>query len=160
MGFIRKGVYSVTDMLSHNQGFESYHIFFDDLFLEHLLSDLSVPFASAELEQVFLRKSIPSILPSYLAQFAQIHQWKPQGKDRLMEIKAKEFFMMMLMEDQDQQLASFLHGLKQRQVRNLLQFMRSHFDKPLTIEDYASLTGRSISTFRREFKAKFGVAPR
>ena len=37
--------------------------------------------------------------------------------------------------------------------------MERNFDKPLTIEDYAYLTGRSESTFRREFKIKYGVYP-
>lgn len=38
--------------------------------------------------------------------------------------------------------------------------MEIHYDKPLTVEDYAYLTGRSESTFRREFKARFGIPPR
>ncbi|MEL6803791.1 MAG: AraC family transcriptional regulator, partial [Bacteroidota bacterium] len=33
-------------------------------------------------------------------------------------------------------------------------------DKALRVEDFAYLTGRSLSTFRRDFKAAFGQAPR
>ena len=38
--------------------------------------------------------------------------------------------------------------------------MRAHFDKPLSVEDYARLTGRSVRTFRRDFRARFGVGPK
>lgn len=38
--------------------------------------------------------------------------------------------------------------------------MEENFDKPLDIEDYAYLTGRSISTFRRDFKSKYTISPK
>ena len=37
--------------------------------------------------------------------------------------------------------------------------MEKNFDKPLKIEDYAYLTGRSISTFRRDFKSTYNMTP-
>ena len=43
--------------------------------------------------------------------------------------------------------------------RNIKSFMEQNFDKPLKIEDYAYLTGRSISTFRRDFKSYYQITP-
>ena len=37
--------------------------------------------------------------------------------------------------------------------------MKANYDKPLKIEDYAYLTGRSESSFRRDFKAQFDTTP-
>ena len=37
--------------------------------------------------------------------------------------------------------------------------MEKNFDKPLKIEDYAYLTGRSLSTFRRDFKSFYEITP-
>ena len=37
--------------------------------------------------------------------------------------------------------------------------MESHFDKALKVEDYAYLTGRSLTTFRRDFKEKYQQTP-
>ncbi|MEL6626890.1 MAG: AraC family transcriptional regulator [Bacteroidota bacterium] len=160
MGFMGKGVYSVTDMLSDTQGFESYHIFFDDLYLEQLLSELAITPTDIVHSSVFLKREVPSIAALWFEQLHHIHQWRTSGIEDLMKLKVKELFVMLRMEDTDQHLAAFLLGLKQRHVRNLLQFMQTHYDKPLTVGDYASLTGRSVSTFRREFKAKFGLAPK
>lgn len=42
----------------------------------------------------------------------------------------------------------------------LRAFMREHFDKPLTLADYAQLTGRSERSFRRDFKIRFGESPK
>jgi AraC-like DNA-binding protein len=38
--------------------------------------------------------------------------------------------------------------------------MNANFNKSLTVEDYAYLTGRSLSTFNRDFKRQFNVSPK
>ena len=38
--------------------------------------------------------------------------------------------------------------------------MESHFDKPLNVEDYAYLTGRSLSAFQRDFKDQYQLPPK
>lgn len=45
-------------------------------------------------------------------------------------------------------------------ARDLRSFMLRHYDRPLSIEDFARLTGRSNSTFLRDFKRSFGQTPR
>jgi AraC-like DNA-binding protein len=50
--------------------------------------------------------------------------------------------------------------LKMKAKRNLRDFMDANFFKPLSVEDYAYLTGRSLSTFNRDFKRQFSVSPK
>ena len=38
--------------------------------------------------------------------------------------------------------------------------METHFDKNLTVADFAALSGRSLSSFNREFKAQFSTTPK
>ncbi|WP_246050522.1 helix-turn-helix domain-containing protein [Leptospira langatensis] len=38
--------------------------------------------------------------------------------------------------------------------------MEKNFDKRLSIEDYSILTGRSISSFQRDFKKIYGLSPK
>ena len=53
-----------------------------------------------------------------------------------------------------------LHALRMKEKRNIKRFMEDNFDKPLKIEDYAYLTGRSLSTFHRDFKRQFSAGPK
>ncbi|MEM6877421.1 MAG: AraC family transcriptional regulator [Bacteroidota bacterium] len=53
-----------------------------------------------------------------------------------------------------------LAGIRAGKRRELKPFMQDQADKALRVEDFAYLTGRSLSTFRRDFKAAFGQAPR
>jgi len=45
------------------------------------------------------------------------------------------------------------------QKRNIKTFMEQNYQKALKVEDYAYLTGRSMSSFRRDFKAYFDMTP-
>jgi len=38
--------------------------------------------------------------------------------------------------------------------------MRDNYDKNLTVADFASLSGRSLSSFNRDFKRKYGKPPK
>ena len=44
--------------------------------------------------------------------------------------------------------------------RDPFTFLERHYDKPLTLEDLAYLTGQSVSTFQRHFRARTGQSPR
>jgi len=48
----------------------------------------------------------------------------------------------------------------QQLKRSLRAFMQAHFDKPLQLQDYAYLTGRSARSFRRDFRTRFGASPK
>lgn len=43
--------------------------------------------------------------------------------------------------------------------RDLKQFMEAHYCKSLRLKDFAMLTGRSISTFVRDFRQAYGLTP-
>lgn len=50
--------------------------------------------------------------------------------------------------------------LKANPKKDLSLFMTAHFDKPLGVETFAHLSGRSVSSFRRDFHKHFNIAPK
>ena len=44
--------------------------------------------------------------------------------------------------------------------RDPVSFLQEHFDKALTLDDLAYLTGMSVSTFQRQFRRQTGESPR
>lgn len=55
---------------------------------------------------------------------------------------------------------SGLPELRAPRRQDPLAFLQKHYDKPLTLEDCALLTGQSVSTFQRSFRARTGTSPR
>jgi AraC-like DNA-binding protein len=76
--------------------------------------------------------------------------------------KAKLFELLHLI-SVSRQIDCLLHALStlnNRERKSLHDFMNSNFSKPLGIADYAYLTGRSLSSFRRDFITQFSISPK
>ena len=157
MVVLRRGLYSITDLVSKQKGFSSYLLFFDDVLLEEILRIYGVQnnletinFFSLQTPQYFLEdywRSIESLCQQFSRQTIPIFH-----------AKVLEFFGVLMAAMPD--FLNNLTMLKNQEQRSLRAFMEAHFDKALEITDYAYLTGRSESTFRREFKLKFGLSPK
>lgn len=52
-----------------------------------------------------------------------------------------------------------LISLNRNVTRDLMSTMEVHYLQPLTLEQLASISGRSLSTFRREFESAFHISP-
>lgn len=159
VAFVRKGLYTITDMLAAGEGFQSMHIFFDDSLLDQILNRYPIRPENIQNEAIFTI-SAPDYLDHYLESFEKIHQEFPSAKPALFEIKIAEFLAILISDHASSGFLERLHGFKHRDQGNLKSFMQKHFNKALTIDDFAYLTGRSVPTFRREFKIKFGTSPR
>jgi transcriptional regulator GlxA family with amidase domain len=74
--------------------------------------------------------------------------------------KLLELLHLIALTERGKKFVSHLFAVKNRERRNIKKFMEENFEKPLDVEDYAYLTGRSVSTFRRDFMSRFGISPK
>jgi len=113
------------------------------------------------------RTEVPSylkfgLIPSirlFAQTFLDIYQPKQLKNKQFLYLKIQELLHLLNDLAIEQQFANFLFRLTLPKKRNIKTFMEQNFDKPLKIEDYAYLTGRSTSTFRRDFKAYYDITP-
>ena len=155
MGAIRRGLYTVTDLVSEEAGFVAYLMFFDD---EQLVRAFPASTASSPSVPLY-RFNTPAYLPTYWQSVTALRTSLPNHPS-LADIKTSEFFAALRASEAGPALAEQLATWTTLAPRNIRQFMEANYDKALTVEDYAYLTGRSESTFRRDFKARFGTTPR
>lgn len=158
IGFVKKGIYTVTDLLAGQESFRSFHIYVEDALWEQAIRLLPAPVSTPAEPQSFVRLPAPQSLDYFRESLMQL----PAGMssdESWFRVKVLELFAL-LQADVGEKMGAILHQFQVQTPRNLLEFMETHFDKALNVEDYAYLTGRSLSTFRREFKSKFGITPR
>ncbi len=159
IGFVKKGIYTVTDLFSGKNGFQSYHLYFDD----ELLNDVLQLFPKPNQKRAFQPcLKIPSsfAISQYFNSIRHLAHSLEQCGKQLFRIKLMEFLALTIAENEDQNILAQLRSFTYQTPQNLRAFMSENFEKPFSVEDYAYLTGRSLSSFRREFKAKFGISPR
>lgn len=151
-----KGLYLISDIIPKNETFEAVVFFFDkeinDEFLagfdENTSENASKTFVLDYSEN--LRLFTDTLLTLY----------RGKNQHQFTRPKLLELLHLVSLSNKGDEFISKLQCLKKRSKKSIKSFMEENFDKPLDIDDYAYLTGRSVSTFRRDFKSKFNISPK
>lgn len=157
--FLPRGVYYITDLLpASKQPFSSLLCYFDDTTIHRFLSTLTVTEVDRSQAPDHLKFPERPSLTAFTDTCLQLGQDGVLTKP-LLELKTLELLHLLHGLADRQTFAQFLFRLTLPKRRNLRQFMEHNYTKPLGVEDYAYLTGRSVSSFRRDFRAHFGTTP-
>lgn len=156
--FLPRGVYYVTDLKPDTGNFRSLLFYFDDDLLHAFLQHSRVTEANRNAAPDHLKFTPSSATTTFVQSFLDIYGQGHHGK-QFLQPKLLELLHLLNATRTDKAFAEFLFRLTLPRKRNIRTFMEANYDKPLKMEDYAYLTGRSTSTFRRDFKAQFNTTP-
>ena len=155
---LRKGLYTVHDGISGSGRFRALLVFFGEEWMKEWREMGWQAVGKGKENKSVWTFSAPNYAEPFVQSLHALYAQSPELPPPVWTLKLKEWFTVLLAEQ-----PVMFSELAQRETgpqRSLREFMQDHFDNPLTIRDYAYLTGRSESTFRREFKQRFGTTPR
>lgn len=158
--FIKNGVYSTKQYFDVDHCIIAFML--NDDFIKKFLieySSLNLPKSSNDPQKSIVRidvnESIKSIIysvASYLNQGREIPQ-------ELVEIKFKELLFNIILNPKNEVLAQYFNEIQMSDKSSLEHVMNKNFHHDLSMEEYARLCGRSLSTFKRDFQDCFGTSP-
>lgn len=157
--FIPRGMYYISDLIPKEGEFKSLLFYFDDSLIQEFLSTSKVTEISKEKVPNHLKFGVVPSLQLFAESLISIYQTQQLRDKSFLNLKILELLFLLNGLAKEQQFANFLFRLTLPKKRNIKSFMENNFDKPLKIEDYAYLTGRSLSTFRRDFKSYYDITP-
>ena len=158
MVLIPKGIYMISDIIPLGSKFKAIVFFFEEKLISEFLNELSPFKDEVNVSGLNLFKRSQSI-DIYIDALMKLYRGQKSNKP-FTNVKLFELLHLLALTKEGPSFINALRALENRTRKNVAQFMNSNFDKPLSIEDYAYLTGRSISTFSRDFKRQFGCAPK
>lgn len=135
---------------------EKVFVFFDEAFLKKFQERYKPPvvkFESAETI-VWVRKN--ELLPSYIQSLLPYYD-HGKIKDAFADVKREELMIILL--QQQPELAGMFFDFGMPQKINLEKFMNQNFKFNVSIDRFAFLTGRSLSAFKRDFGEIFNETP-
>lgn len=148
----------VSEFSSDTGPLEAYLFFFSDTVIADFLAATSRKAVSALPSKTARFSGSPS-LHEYVSALPKVYR-NLRASPALVKSKLLELLLLLDLHDAQDQLSRFLvHENAQRARRNIKQVMRAHALADLSIADYATLSGRSVSAFQRDFKREFGVTP-
>ena len=126
---------------------ENQNLFSDKSFLSDEYNDPLIMLDVSEISQACFSSMLP-----YFAQ-------NPPPPENLVELKFKELVLSLLVNPANRNLLLYLNALNDKTQISLQQVMHNNFSFHLNLEDYAKLSCKSVSSFKREFKKYFNDSP-
>nr|WP_299767038.1 AraC family transcriptional regulator [uncultured Dokdonia sp.] len=156
MVLLPKGLYAITDIIPDDQCFEAIVFFFDQEITDEFLSSFEKS-NSTHSTCTFLidyNENLRLYTDTLLALY------KGKNAHQFTKPKLLELLHLISISEKGDAFVQHLIALKNRERLHIKKFMLQNFEKPLDIVDYAYLTGRSLSTFQRDFKSTFHTSPK
>ena len=157
--FIRKGACIVEQFF--DTVFCNVFVFLPDDFIRGVLQTKSTPIKKEQ------RKYDPVIplqkdetLEAFFQSMGPYFDNTKQIDQSLIELKFKELVLTIADNPSNTELISYFGSLmNQPQFISLRQVMEDNFSYNLKLEEFARLTNRSLSAFKRDFQKEFKVSP-
>lgn len=150
-------------MLKHTVGTDPYKaisIRFERKFLRDFFSHMDksgLPAGTKPLRKaaVLLPKT-PALQSLFLSLFPYTDA-NVKPKDEIIRLKMQEAMLCVL--DTDARLYPVLFDFNEPWKIDLLQFMEDNYTQDMTLEEFATYTGRSLATFKRDFAKVSDLPP-
>lgn len=159
MIFLPKGIYTISDIIPNDGVFEAVVFFFDEQVIATFIESINLKLKK-DKQIAPLTFNYTNEIRLFTESLLQIYSNKEFADRKMTKTKLLELLHIISISRQNDCLLHALSTLHNRERKSLREFMNFNFSKPLSIEDYAYLTGRSLSSFRRDFIAQFGVSPK
>jgi AraC-like DNA-binding protein len=157
--FVRKGAWIFENFL--DRGFCVVLFFIPDEFICETLKTKAKPLinASKSFEPVMVldkSETLSAFFHSISSYFAETHEPDPS----LLELKFKELILTISDNPKNAELLSYFCSLlHEPQHVTLQRVMEENYCFNLKLEQYAELSNRSLSTFKRDFQKIYKAAP-
>ena len=154
------------------KGAEIIHQYFDDKYcmLAFFLSDELIKETFEEIKgsmritqtadvEAFTAAPVEStsFLEGYFHSMLNYFRGIDRPPDHLLVLKLKELLITLM--NSDPSLAAYFSSVADESGPSLEQIMEKNFCFNLKLEDYAELTHRSLSTFKRDFQSHYNESP-
>ncbi|MUP42893.1 helix-turn-helix domain-containing protein [Gramella aestuarii] len=159
--FIKKGVYTTRQYLDVEYCVMLF-VMSDDFIRNFILGNSNLelrqhqePHSSREVFPIEVTETFRSLVYSIFNYFRSGDEIPRE----LVEIKFRELLFNIVLNPKNSGLINHFISLKDQARSNLEEIMLKNYQYDLKLEDFARLTGRSLSSFKRDFKEHFGISP-
>jgi len=158
--FMKRGIYTLSEFVPDGLDYEVLLLFFTDDFLKKFLYAYGFTTTQAVTAGAHLVLPSTALLDSFKTQFMSYFGKRIEGLENILQLKQQELLLLLLSGAQRQQVLEFLQGIVFGQPLDVGYIVKTHLFQPLTLEELARLSGRSLASFKRDFQQQFRCPPK
>lgn len=163
--FLGKGIYTVSDFIPLNGGFKAILFSLDDRLISKYLASIADGFSTESKTIAQRGKGTYTInaneqIKRFMTSLGDVYGSLGQTP-ALVELKLLELLHLIAIQDKSYRFIQELIAGQKKYMkrRSITDFMERYALQNLTLDDYALLTGRSVSSFVRDFKRIYNTTP-
>ncbi|WP_460972136.1 helix-turn-helix domain-containing protein [Spirosoma migulaei] len=129
----------------------------DEPFLKRFTERHSYPTGTSTYGDSFLFVNKNPFIKQYIQSLEPYYTSDSELDETFADIKREELLLILLRSQPE--LASIFFNFSSPHKIDLEEYMQQNFRFNVSLERFAFLTGRSVSSFKRDFKKTFGMPP-
>jgi len=159
--YIKKGAAIVEQFFDDE--FCMLGFFISDDFIRNILKEVSgkIDFNTDQKnpQRAAIEVYNDALLSTYFQSMLTYFNGSQKPPDLLLEIKLKELIINILTTPHNPSLAAYFQSLLDGEQPIIRQIMEANFNFNLSLEEFARLCHRSVSSFKRDFKKLYNASP-
>jgi len=154
MLFMPRDSYLISDYIKNQKDMEVYLFFFDYAFASEFIKNNNIKKDSKKNKITKLK--ISDNITNYIKALKNIDYI---DKENINLLKIKIFELLHLICESNTDFINILKAQENTKT-DIQTYMLKHYDKNLSVNDWANLSGYSLSTFNRKFKQEYSLSPK
>ncbi|MBL0740610.1 AraC family transcriptional regulator [Chryseolinea lacunae] len=154
--FCKKGAHAIKNY--YDEQFCALLFFIPDDFVKQVILESELVPKHTEVQSSIFRLKVDLSLRIYFESMISQFLTEENPSKHLLKLKFKELILQVVTANINPELTSYFFALAREEKANLKQVMLNNYLYRLSQEDFAKLTHRSLSSFKRDFQQAFGTS--
>jgi len=157
---MKRGIYAMSEFVPDGLNYEALLLFFNDEFVKKFLHNYHLTTVQAAETPAHLVVPSNELLDGFKTQFMGYFGRTVAGLENILQLKLQELLLLLLAGSHKKQVLNFLQSITFGQPLDIDYIVRKHLFQPLTLEELAKLSGRSLASFKRDFQQQYQSSPK
>lgn len=159
--YVKKGSFWMNQYFDDE--FCMFGFFINDDFIRSTIKELrgKLPInAKANFDDFSIKRIVNDpILDGFFSSMYPFFKSEQHPSNSLLELKLKELIINILTTNNNLELSSYFQSLTETDKPSIKSIMENNFYHSLSIQEFAGLSHRSVSAFKRDFKSSYSTPP-
>jgi len=158
---VKSGLYVMSEFIPEGLNYKAMIIHCsDEVIRKFCLKYFPASERTSTKASSYLTVSTNELLDSFRDQYLSYFHKEFTNLEAILQIKLHELLLLLLSGENKEEVKTWLQAIAFEQPVEIDQIVKKHLFQQLTLEELAKLSGRSLASFKRDFKNHYQVSPK
>ncbi|PSL50314.1 AraC-like DNA-binding protein [Chitinophaga niastensis] len=157
---LKKGIYVMAEYIAEGLNFEALMLFLPVKLLKTISMEPFFNNRKAATTTSYMVFPCSEMVQGFKEQLRKYFNKPLLHTGQLLSLKQKEILLLLMTSGHQRNVCDFISDAISTEPEDLDYIVRTYLLQPVTIEDLADLTNRSLATFKRDFQRIYHMPPR